>query len=76
MKSKSKTYAIEYKKQYDLFVKLKKCCKKGFFGNLEIKSNSKPLGSIFKSYLSNNMQRVTQILSLLNIIKFYLIKVK
>ena len=53
MKSKSKIYAIEYKKQYNLVVKLKKCCKKGFFGNLEIKSNSKPLGSIFKSYLSN-----------------------
>ena len=52
MKTKSKIDVIEYKKQCDLVVKLKKGCKKGIFDNLEIKSNSKPLGLIFKSYLS------------------------
>ena len=53
MKTKSKIDVIEYKKQYNLVVKLKKGCKKGIFDNLEMKSNSKPLGLIFKSYFSN-----------------------
>ena len=42
MKSKSKKDVIEYKKQHNLVVKLKKRFKKGFFDNLETKSNSKP----------------------------------
>ena len=53
MKSKSKKDVIEYKKQYNLVVKLKKCFKKGFFDNLETETNSKPFWSILKPYFSN-----------------------
>ena len=40
MKSKSKNDVIEYKKQHNLVLKLKKRCKKGFFDKLETKNNS------------------------------------
>ena len=77
MKSKSKKDVIEYKKQHNLVVKLKKRFENGFFENLEIKNNSKPFWSISKPYFSNKQcKRVMQILSLLKIIKFYLIIVK
>ena len=39
MKSKSENYIIEYKKQHNLVLKLKKRFKKGFFYNLKTKSN-------------------------------------
>ena len=42
VKPKSKNDVIQYKKQHNLVVKLKKRCKEGFFHNLEIKSKSKP----------------------------------
>ena len=77
MKSKSKKDVIEYKKQYNLVVKLKKCFKKGFFDNLETETNSKPFWSILKPYFSNKQSKwVMQIFSLLKIMKFYLIIVK
>ena len=53
MKSKSKKDVIEYKKQHNLVVKLKKRFKKGFFDNLETKSNSKPFWWTSKPYFSN-----------------------
>ena len=53
MKSKSKNDVIEYKKQYNLVLKLKKCCKKGFFDKLETKNNSKPFWSTSKPIFSN-----------------------
>ena len=53
MKSNTKNDVIEYKKQQNLVPKLKKRCKKGFFGNLETKNNSKPFWSTSKPYFSN-----------------------
>ena len=53
MKSNTKNDVIEYKKQQNLVPKLKKRCKKGFFGNLETKNNSKPFRSTSKPYFSN-----------------------
>ena len=53
MKSNTKNDVIEYKKQQILVPKLKKRCKKGFFGNLETKNNSKPFWSTSKPYFSN-----------------------
>ena len=53
MKPKSKNDVIEYKKQHNLVVKLKKRCKKGFFDNLETKNKSKPFWSTSKPYFSN-----------------------
>ena len=50
MKSKSENYIIEYQKQHNLVLKLKKLCKKGFFDNLETKNNFKPYS---KPYFSN-----------------------
>ena len=42
MKPKSKNDVIEYKKQHNLVVKLKKRYKNVFFDNLETKNKSKP----------------------------------
>ena len=53
LKSKSKNYVIEYKKQHNLVVKLKKRCKKEFFDNLETKNNSKRFWSTAKPHFSN-----------------------
>ena len=53
MKSMPKNVVIEYKKQHNLVVKLKKRCKKGFFDNLETKNNSKLFWSTSKPYFSN-----------------------
>ena len=53
MKPKSKNDVIEYKKQRNLVVKLKKRCKKGFSDNLETKNKSKPFWSTTKSSFSN-----------------------
>ena len=53
MKSKSKNDIIKYKKQRNVVLKLKKCCKKGFFNNLERKNNSKPFWSTSTQYFSN-----------------------
>ena len=50
MKSKA---VIKYKKKAYLAVKLKKRCKKGFFDNLETKSNSKPFWTTSKPYFCN-----------------------
>ena len=44
MKSKAKKDVIEYKKQPNLVVKLKKRCKTGFFDNLETKITLKRFG--------------------------------
>ena len=54
MKSKSKNDVIEYKKQHNLVLKLKKRCKKGSYKNVETKNNSKPFWSTSKPYFSNN----------------------
>ena len=53
MKPKSKNDVIEYKKQHNLVLKLKKRCKKGFFDKLETKNNSKPFWSTSKPNFSN-----------------------
>ena len=53
MKSKSENYIIEYQKQHNLVLKLKKLCKKVFFDNLETKNNFKPFWSTSKPYFSN-----------------------
>ena len=53
MKFKSKNDVIEYKKQHNLVLKLKKRCKKGFFDKLETKNNSKPFWSTCKPSFSN-----------------------
>ena len=53
MKSKAKNDVIEYKKQHNLVVKLKKRSKIKFFDNLETKINSKPFWSTSKPYFSN-----------------------
>ena len=53
MKSKSKNDVIEYKKQHNLVLKLKKRCKKGFFDKLETKNNSKQFWSTFNPNFSN-----------------------
>ena len=76
MKSKSKNDVIEYKKQHNLVLKLKKRCKKGFFDNLETKITLNRFGQLLSHISPINMQRVMQIFSLLKIIKFYLIIVK
>ena len=53
MKSKSKNDVIEYKKQHNLVLKLKKPCKKGFFDMLETKNYPKPFWSTSKPNFSN-----------------------
>ena len=53
MKPKSKNDVIEYKKQHNLVLKLKKRCKKGFFDKLETKNDSKPFWSTSKPNFSN-----------------------
>ena len=53
MKPKSKNDVIEYKKQHNLVVKLKKRYKNVFFDNLETKNKSKPFWSTSKGYFSN-----------------------
>ena len=53
MKSKAKDDVIEYKKQHNLVVKLKKRSEIGFFDNLETKNNSKPFWSTSKPYFPN-----------------------
>ena len=65
IKSKSKNDVIEYKKQHNVVVKVKKSCKKDFLTG-QLLSHTSPI----------NMQRLMQIFSLLKIIKFYLIIVK
>ena len=77
MKSKSKNDVIEYKKQHNLLLKLEKHCQKGFFDNLETKNNTlNRFGQLLSHIAPINIQRVMQILSLLKIIKCYLIIVK
>ena len=68
MKSKSKNDVIEYKKQHNLVLKLKKRCKKGFFDNLETKITLNRFGQLLSHISPINMQRVMQIFSLLKII--------
>ena len=70
MKSKSKNDVIEYKKQHNLVLKLKKRCKKGFFDNLGTKITLNRFGQLLSHISPINMQRVMQIFSLLKIIKF------
>ena len=76
MKSKSKNDVIEYKKQHNLVLKLKKRCKKGFSDNLETNIILNRFGQLRSHISPINMQRVMQIFSLLEIIKLYLIIVK
>ena len=52
-KSKSKNGLIEYNKQYNLVLKLKKRCKKRFFHNVKTKNNSKLFWSTSKPNFSN-----------------------
>ena len=58
MKSKSKNDVIEYKKQRNLILKLEKCCKNGFFDNLETKITLKRFGQLLSHISPRNMQRV------------------
>ena len=51
-KPKSVDDLIKYKKQRNLVVKLNKNCKKEFFDNVEIKSNSKLFWDKCKPYFS------------------------
>ena len=53
IKWKSENDVIKYQKQHDLILKLKSCCKKGFFDNLETKSTSKPFWSTSKPHFFN-----------------------
>ena len=76
MKSKAKKDVIEYKKQRNLVVKLKKRSKTGFFDNLETKITLNRFSQLLNHISPINMQRLMQIFSLLKIIKFYLIIVK
>ena len=53
MKSKSKNDVIEYKKQHNFVLTLKKRCKIGFFDKLVTKNNSKPFWSTSKPIFSD-----------------------
>ena len=53
MKPRSKNDVIEYKRQHNLVVKLKKRCKKRFLTILKTKNKSKPFWSTSKPYFSN-----------------------
>ena len=76
MKPRSKNDVIEYKRQHNLVVKLKKRCKKRFLTILKQKINLNRFGQLLSHISPMNMQRVMQIFSLLKIIKFYLVIVK
>ena len=53
MKSKTKNDVIEYKKQHNIVVKLKKRCKKGFLDKLETNDISRLFWSTSIPYFSN-----------------------
>ena len=57
MKSKAKKDAIEYKKQHNLVVKLKKRRKTGFFDNLEKKITLNRFDQRLSHISSKNMQK-------------------
>ena len=51
MKSKSKNDVIEYKKQHNLVMKLRKRCKTGFFDKLETKITLNGFGQFQAKFL-------------------------